>query len=124
MILLMPMPPEKKEFGDEVIVVSVRSTRNNVILDLKFTKPRVEESSGLRPEVVIEPLHEGETERMVRQVTQGTIQALQQAQRQMRGSFPPVSPFDIIRIVLSKEKYIEMGRPTVDDKLTLKLRMK
>jgi len=31
---------------------------------------------------------------------------------------------DAIQIVLSKQEYLDIGRPTVDDKLTLKLRMK
>jgi len=119
------MPVEKKEFEDEVVVVSVYSRGNNVILDLKFTKPRIEETPKLRPEVVIQPLSESGTDKMIRQVTQGTMQAIQRAQQQMRSPFSPsTSPFDIIHLVLSKKEYIEMGRPTIDDRLTLRLGMK
>lgn len=123
------MPAEKKEFEDEVIVVNVRSRGNSVILDLRFTKPRVEGTTKLRPEVVVEPLGESETERMARQVARGTMKAIASAQRQMQQQMrvpflPSTSPFDTIQIVLSKQEYMEIGRPTVDDKLTLKLKMK
>jgi hypothetical protein len=122
----MPMPVEKKEFEDELTVINVSLRGNTVILNLRFTKPRVEDTSKLRPENIVEPLSQSETERMARQVARGTMQAIQkQMQQQMRVRFlPPTSPFDAIQIVLSKQEYLEIGRPTVDDKLTLKLRMK
>jgi hypothetical protein len=121
----MPMPVKKKEFEDELTVINVSLRGNTVILNLRFTKPRVEDTSKLRPENIVEPLSQSEAERMARQVTRGTMQALQkQMQQQMRVRFMPPTPFDAIQIVLSKQEYLDIGRPTVDDKLTLKLRMK
>ncbi len=123
------MPVEKKEFEDELTVINVSLRGNTVILNLRFTKPRVEDTSKLRPENIVEPLSQSEAERMARQVARGTMQAIASAQRQMQQQMrvpflPSTSPFDTMQIVLSKQEYREIGRPTVDDKLTLKLKMK
>jgi hypothetical protein len=42
----------------------------------------------------------------------------------MKPFIPATSTPDTIRISLSKQEYADIGRPTVDDKIVLKLGMK
>lgn len=119
------MAVKKKEIEKEVIVTNVGSKGDSVILDLRFTKPRFEEPTEQRLENIIEPLPKSAMEKVGRDVAKGYMD---QVQKQIRLSaqslaqiLPPTLPPDTIQITLSKQEYEEIGRPTVFDKLTLKL---
>lgn len=122
------MTAKKKEIENEVIVANVGKKGDSVVLDLRFTEPRFEEPTEQRLERVIEPLPKSQMEKAGREVAKGYMDVVQkQLQKQvqpMTRIFPRHLPPDTIRITLSKQEYIKLGRPTVDDKLTLKLGMK
>ncbi len=116
---------EAKEIEKEVIVINVRSEDDMVILDIEFTKPVREKPTEQRLLDRMEPIAKSEAESMGRDLARGYLSAVQdQMQRQMRPLtqlLPSPIPKDTIRITLSKQDYVKMGRPTVFDKLTLKL---
>jgi len=121
------MPVEKNDFEEEVVVINVGSRADNIVLDLRFTKPRSKQQDKLRPENIIQPISGSEMERAGRAVAKGYMSEIQkqmQQQVQTLTRIMPITPSDIIQITLSKQDYVKMGKPTVDDKLTLKLRMK
>ena len=119
------MTAEKKEIEKEVIVTNVSSKGDSVILDLRFTKPKFEEPTEQQLEKVMEPLAKTPMEQVMRDAAKAYGQEIQkqtQANAQMLQTLlPPTPPSDIIRIFLSKQEYVELGRPTVFDKLTLTL---
>ena len=119
---------EAKEIEKEVIVTNVRSEDDIVILDIRFTKPIGKEPTEQRLLDRIEPIPKSQAEMMGRDVAKGYLSAVQdQIQRQMQSLtqiVPPPLPKDMIRITLSKQEYVKIGRPTVFDKLTLKLQIK
>ena len=119
------MTIKKKEFESELVVANIFTKDDKVTLDLRFTKPRFEEPTEQRLENIIEPLPKSAMEKVGRDVAKGYMD---QVQKQIRMSaqslaqiLPPTLPPDTIQITLSKQEYEEIGRPTVFDKLTLKL---
>ena len=122
------MPVEKKEIEIEVIVTNVRSRGESVILDLRFAKPRFEEPTERRLEDVIEPLPKSPMEKAGRDVAKGYAHVIQRQMQKQMQSIPqflrPTPPPDTICVTLSKEEYLKLGRPTVEDKITLVLSAK
>lgn len=122
------MTTKRKELETELIVTDVRSQDDTVTLDLRFTKPRFEKPSKQQLENVIQPMASSQMERMGSDMARGYMSVvqkqIQQQMRQLEQIIPPTPPPDVIRITLSKQEYVELGRPTVDDKLALKLQMK
>ena len=122
------MTTKKKEFETELVVTNVSSKDDSVILSLRFTKSRIEKPTERRLGQLIEPLPKSEMERMGREVAKGYMNAMQKQMQQTTQMFQPLfparTPPDTLRITLSKQEYSEIGRPTIDDKLILRLRMK
>lgn len=122
------MPVEKKEIEIEVIVTNVRSRGESVILDLRFAKPRSREPTERQLEDVIQPLPKSPMEKAGRDVAKGYVDVLQrQMQKQLQSIpqfLPPTPPPDTIRVTLSRKEYLKLGRPTVEDKITLVLSAK
>lgn len=120
------MTEQKKEIKKEVIVTNVGSKGNNITLHLRFTKPLLEKPSDEHRLVrAMEPLPKSQMEKMGREYAKGYMDIVQEQVRASTQSLtqilPPAFPSDTIRIILSKQEYEEIGRPTVFDKLTLKL---
>ena len=119
------MTVRKKEIEKKVIVTNVGSKGDNVILHLRFTKLLLEEPTERKLEGVIEPLPKTQMEKMGREYAKGVMDVMQkQVQKQippLTRIFPSRLPSDTIQITLSKQEYEEIGKPTVFDKLTLKL---
>ena len=122
------MTAEKKEFKGELIVKNVRSEDDRVILDLRFAKPRFEETSKKQLEKIVQPVFKTKAEQFGRDYAKGVMDVMtkqvQQQTQQLSQFLPPIPPPDTIKITLSKQEYAEIGRPTVDDKLILKLKKK
>lgn len=122
------MTGRKKEFESELIVTNILTRDDRVTLDLRFTKPRFEEPIKKRLQNVIEPIPKSQMEKMGRDYMKGVMDVAQrQMQQQMQPLthlFPRPPPPNTVRITLSKQEYVEIGKPAVFDKLTLKLRMK
>ena len=121
------MTARKKAFESELIVTNVSSKDDKVILSLRFVKPRFKETPKRRLEEVIEPLPKSGMEKAGREIAKGYASVFQKQINQIQRSTPflrPPLPHDTIQITLSKEEYVEMGRPTIDDKIVLKLRMR
>ena len=123
------MAMKEKEFECELIVINVSSKDDTVTLDLRFAQPHFREPTERRLEDIAEPLPKTPMEKMGRDMGKGYMNAvtkqMQEAQQQMAQIFPSTRPPpDIIRITISKQEYVELGRPTIDDELTLTLRMK
>ncbi len=118
----------EKKVENVVIVTNLRSKGDSVLVDLRFTEPTAEEPTRERLERIIEPLPNSPMEKAGREVAKGYIDVmqkqLQQQMRQLQPFLPATPPPDIIRITLTKEEYVELGRPTVFDKLILTLRLK
>lgn len=122
------MAAKEKEFEGELIVVNVGSKGDRVTLDLRFPEPRFKDPQKRRLEEIVEPLPKSQTERMGRDMAKGYMdvvtQQMQKRQQQITQIFPSTRPPpNIIRITISKQEYTELGRPTIDDKLTLTLKM-
>ena len=119
------MAVKKKEIEREVIVTNVGAKGDSVILDLRFTKPRPEEPSEQRLENIIEPLPKSAMEKVGRDVAKGYMAEVQKqihaSAQSLAQILPPTLPPDTIQMTLSKQEYEEIGRPTVFDRLTLKL---
>jgi hypothetical protein len=117
-----------KEVENEVIVTNVGLKGETIILELRFTKPKLEESTEKRFEKAIEPIPKSHMEQMGREVAKGYMNEVQKTMQQsmsaMQSLMPPSLPFDTIRFTLSKQEYEQLGRPTVFDKLLLTLKMK
>lgn len=122
------MTAGKKEFETELIVTNVRSKNDSVILSLRLTKPRIEKSTEQRLGQVIEPLPKSQMEKMGSDIAKGYMNVLQKQMQQstqmLQPLFPPRTPPHTLQITISKQEYSEIGRPTIDDKLILKLKMK
>lgn len=120
------MTVKKKEFESELIVTNILTKDDTVTLDLRFTKPRFEKQTEPRLEEVIQP--KSTMEKFGRDYMKGAMDVAQrQVQQQMQTLtplFPRPPPPDTVRITLSKQEYVEIGKPTAFDKLVLKLRMK
>jgi len=118
----------KKEIENELTVTSVSSKDDIVILDLKFTEPRSKEPTEQQLQKAIEPLPTSQMEKAGRDVAKGYFDVVQRQMQTTTQSLaqilPPTLPPNTIRITLSKQEYVELGRPAVFDKLTLKLSMK
>ncbi len=119
------MTIDNKEIEFEVIIITVNSKGEEVILDLRTTKPQIEESSEQRLARAIEPLPKSDMERMGREVAKGYMDVVQKQMQESTQVFqtflPSTSPPNTIRLILSKGEYEQLGKPTVFDKLTLKL---
>jgi hypothetical protein len=119
------MTEQKKEIEKEVIVTNIGSKGDNIILHLRFTKPLLEKPSERQLVEAMEPLPKSQMEKMGREYAKGYMGIVQEQLRASTQSLtqilPPAFPSDTIRIILSKQEYEEIGRPTVFDKLTLKL---
>ena len=124
----MCMTSEKKEIENEVIVTNVGLKGDSVILELRFPKLKVEESTEKRLERAVEPMPKTPMEQAGRDVAKGYLsevqKQVQQSMTAMQSLLPPTPQPDTIRITLSKQEYEELGKPTVFDKLVLTLRMK
>lgn len=119
------MTEQKKEIEKEVIVTNIGSKGDNIILHLRFTKSLLEKPSERQLVKAMEPLPKSPMEKMGREYAKGYMNIVQEQLRANTQSLtqilPPAFPSDTIRIILSKQEYEEIGRPTVFDKLTLKL---
>ena len=122
------MTVKKKEFESEVIVANLLTKDDRVTLDLRFAEPRSEEPREKRLAKVIEPIPKSPAEQVGRDYMRGVMGVAQrQMQQQMQpltDLFPRPPPPDTVRITLSRQEYMEIGKPAVFDKLILKLRMK
>ena len=120
------MTVRKKEIKKEVIVTNVGSKGENVILTLSFTRPRFEEPTEQILDRAIEPIPKSQAEKMGRDYAKGVMDVMQKQLQTHAQQIAPIfpsrpSPYTF-QITLSKQEYEEIGKPTVFDKLTLKLR--
>lgn len=119
------MTIKKKKIEIELIVTNVGLRGDTVILDLSFTKPRPKEPTQQQLEKIIEPIPKSQMEKMGREVAKGYMEVVQKQMQKgiqdLARVLPSPLPPDTIRIPLSKQEYIELGRPAVLDKLTLRL---
>ena len=123
------MAMKEKEFECELIVINVSSKDDTVTLDLRFVRPPFSEPKERRLEDIAEPLPKTPMEKMGRDMGKGYMDAvakqLQASTQQLSQILPSTRPPpDTIRITISKQEYTELGRPTIDDKLTLTLKMR
>lgn len=122
------MTVKKKEFESELIVTNILTKDDRVTLDLRFAETRFEETKEKRLVKAIEPLPKSPAEKVGRDYMKGVMEVAQrQMQQQMQPLthlFPSPPPPDTVRITLSKQEYVEIGKPAVFDKLVLRLRMK
>lgn len=116
------MTSKKKEIEKELIVTNVRSKDDNVILDLRFIQFKGPTKHQLQK--IIDPMPKSEMEIMGKDIAKGYMEIMQKQIQPISQLLPTAPPPDTIQITLSEQEYVEIGRPTVLDKLTLKLTIK
>lgn len=116
------MTSKKKEIEKELIVTNVRSKDDSVILGLRFIQFKGPTKHQLQN--IIDPMPKSEMEKMGKDIAKGYMEIMQKQMQPISQLLPHAPPPDTIQITLSEKEYIEIGRPTVLDKLTLKLRIK